>query len=105
MLVSGGGADRAPDLSQNCDRCTVIPGRLDEANPESRDSQARNCAPSFDAIASLWNDDIVGGRSVRCSQLELLQLAVKRGAADAERFCGGRDVAARAQQRSLQHTA
>ena len=27
----------------------VIPGRLDEANPESRDSQVRNCAPQFDA--------------------------------------------------------
>jgi uncharacterized membrane protein len=27
----------------------VIPGRLKEANPESRDSQVRNCAPQFDA--------------------------------------------------------
>jgi hypothetical protein len=24
----------------------VIPGRLEEVNPESRDSQVRNCAPS-----------------------------------------------------------
>ncbi len=24
---------------------SVIPGRLEEANPESRDSQVRNCAP------------------------------------------------------------
>jgi hypothetical protein len=28
---------------------SVIPGRLEEANPESRDSLVRNCVPEFDA--------------------------------------------------------
>jgi hypothetical protein len=28
----------------------VIPGRVEDANPESRDTLARNCAPEFKAI-------------------------------------------------------
>jgi hypothetical protein len=38
-------------------------------------------------------------------QLEPLELPVQRGTADAESFCGGRNVAAHAEQRPLQHGA
>src|SRR5882757_8315926 len=37
----------------------VIPGRLGEPNPGSRNPQVRNCAPKLDADASPRDDDVV----------------------------------------------
>src|SRR6201996_5412216 len=53
--------------------CTVIPGRCEASNPESRDSPMRNCASEVWSFGPSRNDDVLAGRP---SLPSLLNLAV-----------------------------